>query len=320
MEECIFNFKTIDEELIEDKNSYKWIFDTLRVYVVDNYNGNGWETEIPVINNSVLDSIKDYKKTLGKGYWIDYLGPGKMHRNDEIKEEYNNSPSIKIYDKAGVTAYLISADNEAECIYEISKLLDSDPQVLKFSSFGGNVDNVLDTFPPKYHDYILIKKDDNDTDSSLLAAVHHDSKNLVTIDGDVSYSPLVELILNPFLYDILESNDVKSEWMTHASYFRDIFTGTNYEKACWILKTTLKLESTLFPFTYDDGAEDSIACRMMYEPEDFVIALINQVKDVKDAFLDDSSKAAMQTQILASELVKNAEELLSPTHYLEKLN
>lgn len=86
------------------------------------------------------------------------------------------------------------------------------------------------------------------------------------------------------------------------------------------MKTTLKLESTLFPFTYDDGAEDSIACRMMYEPEDFVIALINQVKDVKDAFLDDSSKAAMQTQILASELVKNAEELLSPTHYLEKLN
>ena len=86
------------------------------------------------------------------------------------------------------------------------------------------------------------------------------------------------------------------------------------------MKTTLKLESIVFPFTYDDDAEDSIACRMMYEPEDFVIDLIDQVKDVKDAFLDDSSKAAMQTQIVASELVKNAEELLSPTRYLEKLN
>lgn len=315
MEECIFNFKTIDEELIENKNSYKWIFDTLRVYVVDNYNGNGWETEIPVINNSVLDSIKDYKKTLGKGYWIDYLGPGKMHRNDEIKEEYNNSPVIKIYDKAGVTAYLISADNETECINEISKLVDSDPQTLKSSSFGENLSNVLDYLRPKYHDYILIKK--ADTGSLLLAVVHRESKALITIEGDVSYSPLVELILNPFLYDILESNDVKSEWMTHASYFRDIFTGTDYEKACWILKTTLKLESILFPFSYDDDAEDSIACRMMYEPEDFVIDLTDHINNV---VFDDSSNVAMETQKLASELVKNAEELLSPTCYLEKLN
>lgn len=51
-----------------------------------------------VINSSITDTIKDYKKTLGSGYWVEYVCPGKTHKSsqkykqldifDTLNEEY----------------------------------------------------------------------------------------------------------------------------------------------------------------------------------------------------------------------------------------
>lgn len=78
--------KQLNEKLLVNE-AYSTIFDTIWVYVSDRINGGGWNQELTVINNSITDTLKDYKKTLGRGYWIEYQGPGRTHKANESLNE-----------------------------------------------------------------------------------------------------------------------------------------------------------------------------------------------------------------------------------------
>ncbi len=97
----------LDYSLDED---YKWIFDTIRVHVIDTYKGSSWNQELEMINNSINDTINSYRKTLGRGYRIEYIGPGKMHRNKAMTED--NDPDIDLIwtAKDGSKAYRVFTD------------------------------------------------------------------------------------------------------------------------------------------------------------------------------------------------------------------
>lgn len=97
----------LDYSLDED---YKWIFDTIRVHVIDTYKGSSWNQELEMVNNSINDTITSYRKTLGRGYRIEYIGPGKMHRNKAMTKD--NDPDIDLIwtAKDGSKAYRVFTD------------------------------------------------------------------------------------------------------------------------------------------------------------------------------------------------------------------
>jgi hypothetical protein len=57
------DFQYEEDSIVEDNNSYKWVFDTIRVYVADTYNGGGWTQELELIDNDINKTLKAYKKT-----------------------------------------------------------------------------------------------------------------------------------------------------------------------------------------------------------------------------------------------------------------
>lgn len=80
------NEVTLDNYVISLQEEYKYTYDTIFVYVTNRHDGGGWNQELKVINNSISDTIKQYKSQLGYGYWVEYQGPGKKHPTHGVQQ------------------------------------------------------------------------------------------------------------------------------------------------------------------------------------------------------------------------------------------
>ena len=295
-------FQYEEDSIVED---YKWLFDTIWVYVANTYDGGGWDTEIPVVNNSISDSIKAYKKTLGKGYWVEYIRPGKMHKNNNITEDIELAPVV--YNSGGIKAYLLPTDNE---------------KAMEFlKQFNMNAE--FKPEPEFYHIFVDIGKDKGyiievDRAENLLSEIILATPSNFEYLGIGGLAKL--LILEPSLFNILDERNIdipnystKSPYQI-ASEFRNKFKGNDYNEAVWLLQKSIELGKEEDPWGLDPEVEDSIADQIINDPVGFIEGLNYDIGQLSR----DGNDELVQ---LAVSIKEKAENLLFPDSIIEnKIN
>lgn len=234
------------ESLDEAESRYKWIFDTIRVYVINMRDGRGWDQELEVKNNSINDTIKDYKKSLGKGYWIDYIGPGKMHKAN-LNEDENTDPDYKLIE-----------DNQ---YYRAYQVFNGDG----IKKLGMVANNHIGNIPENFSYYIIIGKTGSkrqletiiDGSNGECLSDFYDDKRTARVN-------MLEILNFLPAYEFMKAKGIKmlsrihSESVDCMEILSDLFEkyGTGQ---VWVLANLCdKFQRSYDPFGYDEDEIDTI--------------------------------------------------------------
>ena len=293
--------KLITKESVHSRNcnvdeDYRWLYDTLIVWVANTYEGGGWEAEIPVINNNISDSIKDYKKVLGKGYWIEYLKPGKMHYNKNAQKDL------------------------IEDVHSKRELIYNDPKVKAFKL--SKHDELLDVYDVGYADkgYLLVETINNKFIIELLddklCFIYDLSKTTFTDLGILGYS-----IVDPYLYMFIKDTDLEISLLSDIptcrdpkKYYFDVVEAfknkfkSRYIEAAQLFNDIVKQLTDENPWPEDRREEYRIASYMISAPYKLIIQLSN---------LANESGWTSYSKSYIKDLANKAETFLDPTEIVE---
>lgn len=275
---------------------YKWLYDTLIVWVTNTYEGNGWEAEIPVINNNISDSIKDYKKVLGKGYWIEYLKPGKMHYNKnaekDMTEDINNKREL-IYNDPKVRAFKLSKDDQLLDVYDVSN---SSKSYILVETINNKF--IIELWNNELY-YINDLSKNTYTDLGILGYSIVDPYLYMFIkDAALDISPLTQnpTYLNPkkYYFDVIEA-------------FRDKFK-SRYNEAAELFNDIVRQLTDENLWAEDRREEYRVASLMISAPYKLIIQLNK---------LSNESGWTSYSKSYIKDLADRAEAFLDPTEIVE---
>ena len=298
-----FSKTTSTETFLEDAREYKWLYKTIHVYVSNTYDGGGWECEIPVVNNSINDSIKEYKKSLGRGYWVEYLEPGKMELNpkykkDSLKEDTTSVTPIQKYSAFNTiwSIYQLSSDN-LEAKKQLKELGLSDPYLAP-------VEDLLILIPndKKYKSFYLnITPNTHDLND---IGVYKHGRFFSFIDDGIY---LIEFILfNPEVFKAIQLLDLEFSYDdSEVELLNKLFTEYGEEQINVIIELfdCLKVIAREYdPFNYSAEEDYSILWGILHDSTGLYDTIEQAKSDLKDHWSELLRNAVNRAEILVSKL------------------